>query len=149
MMTAYAHANKEPRSPTRVDRVATAGSLSMGNALSLDDHLAQSPGGGAVVGSSTTITSEQIELGQDLIASTLHNLSLKRPVLGAGVLALLLNLMRNTKGERVLYCVRTLANISTQSKAKHILAKERKLIPFLTAIMRCGCLFAEKVQQYW
>jgi hypothetical protein len=144
MMTSYAQTNKDNRSPSRVDRTATAGSV--GSSLSLDDHIAQAAPG-SITG--TAITSDEIELGQDMIASTLHNLSLKRPVLGAGVLALLLNLMRNTKGERVLYCVRTLANISTQSKAKHILAKERKLIPFLTAIMRCGCKFAEKVQQYW
>jgi hypothetical protein len=154
LTTAYSHATKDGRSPSRPERANTAASsaetehpgtgvaaaaAAVHSSASLTSLLAQS----------ATMTTEQMELGQDMIASTLHNLSLKRPVLGAGVLALLLALMRNTKNERVLYCVRTLANISTQSKAKHVLAKERKLIPFLTAIMRCGCKFAEKVQQYW
>ncbi len=94
-------------------------------------------------------TSMTIEVGLGLIAATLHNISLKRAALGNGVLALLLSMMKNTKTLRVLHCVRTLANISTQSKAKHILCKEKRFIPLLTALMRYGCDEADRVQHYW
>ena len=38
-----------------------------------------------------------VELGRDLIAATLHNLSLKRATIGPGVLTVLLSIIRNTK----------------------------------------------------
>lgn len=88
------------------------------------------------------------ETGRALLAATFHNLSLKRAVLGPGVLLSVLSLQRNCKTLRVLHCVRTLANISMHPRSKLTLAKEKRLIPILTAAMRCGCEEADRVQHY-
>lgn len=89
------------------------------------------------------------EMGRALIAATLHNISLRKATIGPGVLTLLLTVVRNTKTLRVLHVARCLANLSVHPKSKVALAKERKLIPLLTAVMRCGCEEAERVQHYW
>ncbi|KAJ1416451.1 hypothetical protein B484DRAFT_401171, partial [Ochromonadaceae sp. CCMP2298] len=89
------------------------------------------------------------ELGKELTAATMHNLSLKRPTVTPGVLLVLLALAKNCKTLRVLHCIRTLANMSTHPKSKVLLGKEaRKILPMLTVSMRCGCAEAEKVQHY-
>jgi hypothetical protein len=87
-------------------------------------------------------------MGQSLSASIFHNLALKRAVIGPGMLTSMINLMRNTKSLRVLHCVRTLANMSVHPKSRIALAKERRLVPLLSAIMRYGCEEADKVQHY-
>jgi hypothetical protein len=56
--------------------------------------------------------------------------------------------MKNTKTIRVLHCIRALANMSAHAKSKIMLAKEKRLIPMLTAIMRYGCEEADKVQYF-
>lgn len=88
------------------------------------------------------------ELGRALTAATLHNLSLKRAVMGPGILSSLMSLLRNCKTIRVLHCVRCFANITQHPKAKIQLAKERRLVPVLTATMRSGCEEADRVQHY-
>ena len=95
------------------------------------------------------VTEDELELGRNLVAASLHNISLKRAIIGAGILTLIMNLMRNTKSSRVLHCARTLANFSGHAKSKLILAKDTKLISLLTSILRCGCEDAERVQHYW
>jgi hypothetical protein len=87
-------------------------------------------------------------MGQNLSASIFHNLSLKRAIIGPGMLTSFLNLIRNTKSLRVLHCVRAFANMSVHAKSRIALAKERRLIPILSAVMRYGCLEADKVQHY-
>ena len=49
---------------------------------------------------------------------------------------------------RVLHCVRAMANVSQNMKAKMMLAKETRLIPVLVDAMRSGCDEAERVQHY-
>ena len=80
-----------------------------------------------------------INLARGMAAAALHNVALKRAVMGPGVLTSLLSFMRNCKTVRVLHCVRCLANVSVHAKAKLALAKERRLIPILTNTMRYGC----------
>jgi hypothetical protein len=80
-----------------------------------------------------------INLARGMAAAALHNIALKRAVMGPGVLTSLLSFMRNCKSIRVLHCVRCLANVSVHAKAKLALAKERRLIPILTNTMRYGC----------
>ena len=88
------------------------------------------------------------DLARALTAATLHNLSLKRPVMGPGVLLTLTALLKNCKTTRILHVARTLANVSTHARAKLALAKERRLIPLLTSTMRGGCEEADRVQHY-
>jgi hypothetical protein len=88
------------------------------------------------------------ELGKAITAATLHNLSLKRPVMGPGVLLTFMSLLRNCKTSRILHVARALANVSTHPRAKLALAKERRLIPMLTSTMRGGCEEADRVQHY-
>lgn len=89
-----------------------------------------------------------LEIGRNLLAATFHNISLKRAVIGPGMLTCLLSLMKNTKTIRVLHCIRAIATMSVHAKSKIVLAKEKRLIPMLTAIMRYGCEEADKVQFY-
>ena len=96
----------------------------------------------------TTLSVETIDLANSLIAATFHNMSLKRAIAGPGVLPCLINLMKNCKTIRTLHVVRTLANMSAHPKTKLMLSKERRLIPMLTNIMRCGCEEADRVQHY-
>lgn len=88
------------------------------------------------------------ESAKDTIAATLHNLSLKRALLGTGVLESLLAFAKNCKTIRVLWCARTLANISSYPRSRATLSKEKRVIPFLSAIMRYGCVEADRVQHY-
>ena len=98
---------------------------------------------------STPVSAEDLApTGVALVAATLHNLSLKRAVLGAGVLTSVLSLIKFSKELRVLHCARALANFSTHAKAKLSIAKEKRLVPILTAIMRSGCEEADRVQHY-
>lgn len=94
------------------------------------------------------VTSIKTEYGRDLIAATLHNLSLKRALLGTGVLSSLMQFARNCMSIRVLWVARTLANMSSFPRSRSMLAKEKKIIPCLAGIMRYGCLEAERVQHY-
>ena len=98
--------------------------------------------------SSNVLSAEKVELANSLIAATFHNMSLKRAIAGPGVLPCLLNLMKNCKTIRTLHVVRCLANMSAHPKSKLLLSKERRLIPLLTNIMRCGCEEADRVQHY-
>lgn len=95
------------------------------------------------------VSQETSDLAMSIISSTYHNLSLKRPILGPGVLLSILTLMRNCKSIRTLHCVRCLANVTTMMKPKVQITKEKQIIPMLTAIMRFGCEQAELVQHYW
>jgi hypothetical protein len=63
-------------------------------------------------------------------------------------MAALVSFMRNCKGIRVLWATRTIANMSGYPRSRVILAKEPKLIAHLAAVMRTGCLEADKVQHY-
>ena len=90
----------------------------------------------------------ETEYGRDLIAATLHNLSLKRALLGTGVLDSLMLFARNCMSIRVLWVARTVANMSSFPRSRSILAKNKKIIPCLAGIMRYGCLEAERVQHY-
>jgi len=94
------------------------------------------------------VSSIKTEYGRDLIAATLHNMSLKRALLGTGVLPSLMQFARNCMSIRVLWVARTLANMSSFPRSRSILAKEKKIIPCLAGIMRYGCLEAERVQHY-
>lgn len=100
------------------------------------------------VGLPDTSASSLGDLARCLIAATLHNMSVKRSLLGPGVLTMVMSLMKNTKSIRLLYCVRCLARVSVHSKGKLLLTKEPRLIPLLTATIRCGAEEAERVQHY-
>ena len=86
--------------------------------------------------------------GKDIIAAILHNLSLKRALLGTGVLAALVGFLRNCKSTRVLWVSRAIANMSSYPRSRAILAKEKKLVPYLSGIMRTGSQEADRVQHY-
>ena len=58
---------------------------------------AGAPGAVVPVGAAPKAPLLTVELGRDLIAATLHNLSLKRATIGPGVLTVLLSIIRNTK----------------------------------------------------
>jgi len=88
------------------------------------------------------------ELARALTAATLHNLSLKRAVLGPGILTSIMSLLRSNKTIRILHLCRTLANVSVHPRAKLALTKEKRLVPMLTATMRSGCDEADRVQHY-
>ena len=92
--------------------------------------------------------SVECDYGKDLIAATLHNLSLKRALLGTGVLSTLMQYARNCMSIRVLWITRTIANMSSFPRSRSILAKEKRIIPCLAGIMRYGCLEADRVQHY-
>lgn len=91
-----------------------------------------------------TLTDE----GKDLVAAILHNLSLKRALLGTGVLGALVSFLRNCKSARVLWVSRAIANMSNYPRSRAILAKEKKLVPYLSSIMRTGSQEADRVQHY-
>ena len=93
-------------------------------------------------------TEEGDELVRDMAGAVAHNLSLRRAVIGPGILSCLLSFSRNCKSLRVLHCVRCIANVSMHAKAKLALTKERQLIPILINSMRYGCAEAERVQHY-
>jgi hypothetical protein len=88
------------------------------------------------------------EKGKDHLAATLHNLSLKRALVGPGVLNALVSSTRNCKTIRILWCCRAIAYMSSFSKSRATLAKEKRIIPRLSNIMRFGCEQAERVQYY-
>jgi hypothetical protein len=92
----------------------------------------------------TTATDE----GKDIIAAILHNLSLKRALLGTGVLPSLVGFTRNCKSIRVLWVARAIANMSSYPRSRAILAKEKKLVPCLSGVMRTGAQEADRVQHY-
>eukprot|EP00602_Paraphysomonas_sp_CaronLab_P009882 CAMPEP_0185036078 /NCGR_PEP_ID=MMETSP1103-20130426/28517_1 /TAXON_ID=36769 /ORGANISM="Paraphysomonas bandaiensis, Strain Caron Lab Isolate" /LENGTH=1549 /DNA_ID=CAMNT_0027573461 /DNA_START=157 /DNA_END=4806 /DNA_ORIENTATION=- len=91
-----------------------------------------------------TVTDE----GRDVIAAILHNLSLKRALLGTGVLGSLVSFLRNCKSIRVLWVSRAIANMSSYPRSRAILSKEKKLVPCLSGIMRTGSQEADRVQHY-
>jgi hypothetical protein len=78
------------------------------------------------------------ESGKDLVAVVLHNLSMKRALVGSGVLNALLSSTRNCKTIRILHCCKAIAYMSSFSKSRTNLAKEAKIIPRLSNIMRLG-----------
>jgi hypothetical protein len=86
--------------------------------------------------------------GKDIVAATLHNLSLKRALLGTGILPALVSFTRNCKSIRVLWVARSIANMSTYPRSRATLAKEKKLIPCLSGVMRTGAQEADRVQHY-
>lgn len=86
--------------------------------------------------------------GKDIIAAILHNLSLKRALLGTGVLPSLVSFTRNCKSIRVLWVARAIANMSSYPRSRAILAKEKKLVPCLSGVMRTGAQEADRVQHY-
>lgn len=88
------------------------------------------------------------EEGKNVIAATLHNLSLKKALLGTGILNTLISFIKNCKTIRVLWATRTIANLSSYSRSRANLAKEPTLISCLTNIMRTGCEEADRVQHY-
>ncbi len=88
------------------------------------------------------------EVGKDHMAVTLHNISMKRAMVGPGVLNALVASTRNCKTIRILHCCRAIAYMSHFSKSRTGLAKEKRIIPRLSNIMRLGCEQAERVQYY-
>lgn len=88
------------------------------------------------------------ERGKDNMAATLHNLSQKRALIGPGILNALVSSTRNCKTIRILWCCRAIAYMSSFSKSRTNLAKEKRIIPRLSNIMRFGCEQAERVQYY-
>ena len=54
--------------------------------------------------------------------------STQRAALGPGILTCLLSLTHQCKSIRVLHCVRALANVSTNMKAKMAMAKVRRAL---------------------
>jgi len=83
---------------------------------------------GRVSASLQGATDEGKELTKELCAASIHNVSLKRAALGPGILTCLLSLTRGCKSIRVLHCVRTMANVSRNMKAKMSLAKVRRAL---------------------
>ena len=61
----------------------------------------------------------------------------------------LVAMARNCKTARVLWCAQCIANMSAYPRSRAALAKESKLLPCLSAIMRYGCVEAERVQHFW
>ena len=116
--------------------------------VAIQGSITTMPSGTVVKGKQPSVGAITGDLGRALTAATLHNLSLRRAILGPGVLLTLMTLLRNNKTLRVLHCVRTLARVSVHPKAKTALTKEKRIIPALTAIMRSGCEEADRVQHY-
>ena len=95
-----------------------------------------------------TIQNTMDDLGKDLSAATLHNMSLKRASLGAGMLSTLMALLRANKSIRALWVVKCMAHLTVNAKARAVIAKERKVIPLLSMMMRSGGAEADKVQRF-
>ena len=78
----------------------------------------------------STVTDKSTELDLEqcktVIAATILNLCLKAPVVTSDEMSMLFGLMKNTKSQRVLYCVQSLAILSCHFKTKQFLIKERR-----------------------
>ena len=107
------------------------------------DYAGSGRSGGSRRGAPRGSIKGQSDDGKDLIksiaAATIHNITLRRAVLGPGILSCLLSFTKNCKSLRMLHSVRTMAHVSCHSKSKLALSKEPRLIPALIKAMRSGC----------
>ena len=95
------------------------------------------------------IKNTDIDDCKTVMAATLLNIYFKSQVVNSAEFFIIFGLIRNTKSQRVLHCVQSLAILSAFFKSKQLILKEKRLMTVLLTAMRSGCEDADRVQYYW